>query len=465
MRRVIPFIISITMLSVLLFSGCGEVNRDNELKEMLNANEDSLEDTITEDTCDFEMFSDYMKTWAKSSDVNLAFRGSHSLAIVNDATQGCENEPSVTLLCSFCTTDTQSSIQTVATASTALLGPVDHGKITLIITENNDGRHMGINEVPNRFIASDYLINLQTSSSDTILVSGPKNAVCSFRMNGSTEAPRYAKAYEIKMTMPKYTDPYNFVKGSNYPNPLITIGSLLANSKSSGKRFDIASFTCNTKEGYTPNTATAVIVIDSNSVDSILSKFEKSYSGVEDKFESLESNFVYTMTETEMPETVLSDETSNNLVSLMYTLNTGMCLQEEETGIVLAASYIQSIDTDNGNLSMKLDLRTRGESYLDSISSEYETTAGLCNTDYKCLKKGYVWHSAEKSKLVSFFSSTVPLLEGDSNISLKKYENDEIAPRLPNQDMIIYTFEKNNRKTVLQNITHFIDPDSAKEQQ
>lgn len=53
MRRVIPFIISITMLSVLLFSGCGEVNRDNELKEMLNANEDSLEDTITEDTCDF----------------------------------------------------------------------------------------------------------------------------------------------------------------------------------------------------------------------------------------------------------------------------------------------------------------------------------------------------------------------------------------------------------------------------
>ena len=114
---------------------------------------------------------------------------------------------------------------------------------------------------------------------------------------------------------------------------------------------------------------------------------------------------------------------------------------------------------------MQLDMRTRGESYLDSISSEYETTAGLCNTDYKCLKKGYAWHSAEKSKLVSFFSSTVPLLEGDSNISLKKYENDEIAPRLPNQDMIIYTFEKNNRKTVLQNITHFIDPDSAKEQQ
>ena len=171
------------------------------------------------------------------------------------------------------------------------------------------------------------------------------------------------------------------------------------------------------------------------------------------------------MTETEMPETVLSDETGNNLISLMYTLNTGICLQEEETGIILAASYIRNIDTDNGSLNMQLDIRTRGESYLDSISSEYETTAGLCNTSYKCQKNGYVWHSAEKSMLVSFFTSLVPLLDGDSSISLKKYENDEIAPRLPNQDMIIYTFEKNNRKSVLQNITHFLDPALANDRQ
>ncbi|MGN0701589.1 MAG: hypothetical protein ACI4KL_00185 [Lentihominibacter sp.] len=465
MKRVIPFFILIAMMSALLFSGCGEVNRDNELKEMLSANEDALEDTITKDTCDFELFADYMKSWSESSGVNIRFRGKHSLAIVNDATPGCENEPSVTLLCNFCTTDTGSSVETVATASTALLGPSNHGKITLIITENKDGRHIGINEVPNRFIASDYLINLQTSSSDTILISGPKNATCSFLIEGTTETPRYAKAYEIRMSMPKYTDPYNFVKGSNYPNPINTIGSLLANAKSSGKLFDIASFTCDAKEGYTPNTATAVIVIDSNSVDSILGKFDKSYSNVEDKFDSMEENFVYTITETEMPEAVLSDETSNNLISLMYTLNTGICLQEEETGIVLAASYIKNINTDNGDLSMQLDVRTRGESYLDSISSEYETTAGLCNSRYKCLKKGYVWRSAEKSKLVSFFTTTVPLLEGDSSISLKKYENDEIAHRLPNQDMIIYTFEKNNRKSVLQNITHFMDPELAEERQ
>ncbi|MGN1218170.1 MAG: hypothetical protein ACI4TD_09355, partial [Phocaeicola sp.] len=324
MKRVIPFFILIAMMSALLFSGCGEVNRDNELKEMLSANEDALEDTITKDTCDFELFADYMKSWSESSGVNIRFRGKHSLAIVNDATPGCENEPSVTLLCNFCTTDTGSSVETVATASTALLGPSNHGKITLIITENKDGRHIGINEVPNRFIASDYLINLQTSSSDTILISGPKNATCSFLIEGTTETPRYAKAYEIRMSMPKYTDPYNFVKGSNYPNPINTIGSLLANAKSSGKLFDIASFTCDAKEGYTPNTATAVIVIDSNSVDSILGKFDKSYSNVEDKFDSMEENFVYTITETEMPEAVLSDETSNNLISLMYTLNTGI---------------------------------------------------------------------------------------------------------------------------------------------
>lgn len=463
MKRVIPFIITIALISVMLLAGCGEVNRDNELKEMLSANEDSLKDSIKEETCDFELFSDYMKSWAKSSDINYKFKGSHSIVLVNSATEGFENEPSVTLLCSFCTTDTKSSIETVATASTCLLGPAKHGKITLIITENKDGRHLGIDEIPNNYIKSDYLINMQTSTSDTILVSGPKNAKCSFQMQGTTRKPQYGNAYEIKMSMPKYTDPYSFVKGSNYPNPINTIGSFLANAKSSGKLFDVASFTCTSKDGYTPDSATAVIVIDSNSVDSILSKFDKSFSNIQDKFEVLDDNFVYTMTETDMPETVLNDETCNNLVSLMYTLNTGICIQEEETGIILAASYIQDISTEGGNLSMKVDVRTRGESYLDSISAEYETTAGLCSTDYKCKKNGYIWHSAEKSKLASFFNSKVPLLEGDSNISLKLYENDEIAKRLPKQDMIIYTFEKNNRKTVLENITHFIDPDIEKE--
>ncbi len=47
-------------------------------------------------------------------------------------------------------------------------------------------------------------------------------------------------------------------------------------------------------------------------------------------------------------------------------------------------------------------------------------------------------------------------------VSLRTYENDYIAQDLPKQNMIIYSFEKGDRKTVLSNITDFLDPSVQK---
>ncbi|MDO4177299.1 MAG: hypothetical protein Q4D99_07525 [Bacillota bacterium] len=462
MKRILPFFISILFASVFVFSGCGEFDRNAELKDMLDSNQSSLEETFSEETCEYKMFNDYMTTWAKGSKVDVKYKGKHCTVIVNKATDGCSDEPSTVLLCNLDTTDTASSIGTIATAETALLGPEKHGKITLAITEKEGGRFIGMEEVPDKYLEGDNLINLQPSNSDTVLISGPRHAVCKMHKSGDTTTSSYGNAYEIKMTMPEYTDPYDFVKGNNYPNPINTIGSLLATQKSAGKLFDVAEFSCDYHDGYTPYTARAVIVIDDNHIESFNKKFTKSYESVEKKFDNLETDFVYTFTETDMPESVLDEDVSNNLISLMYTLNTGICLQDEDTGIINASSYIKSIKTKDGDLNITIDLRTRGESYLDNISTEYETTAGLCSTKYSCDKKGLIWLCGDKSYLKEFFTDAVPLLEGDSNISLRTYENDLIAKEHPDQNMIIYTFEGGHKASAMENIVNFMDPDYSK---
>ena len=463
MKRLLFLIISLVFALSLTLSACSDPDRKGELREFLSSNEDAYSMAFTEETCDFNVFSDYMKTWAEANSVEVAFAGEHSIVLTNKATSGYKDEPSCVLLCYFNTEDPGAVKVPVTTGQTALLGPVEHGDISLVITEHTGSRLTGIEEVPAEYLKCDNLLTLNTGSSNNILTSGPITASGKFHNDGEVRQSTYNQAFEITMTMPEFTDPYDFAKGNNYPNPINTIGSFLAGCKSAGKLFDIASFESKANTGCTPFYARAVIVVDSNNIESVKSRFEKSYSNMEGKFEDLEAEFGYTMLETFMPEKVLSDDVADNLISLMYTLNTGVCLQDEDSGLIYAASYIKSISTEDGNLDINLGIRARGESYLDALSAEYETTAGLCSTEYEFNKGGWVWSSDAKSSHVNYFTGCVPP-EGpaESAVSLRAYDDDVIAKELPDQNMIIYTFEKGDRKTVLDNIIDFMDPSIQK---
>ncbi len=457
MKRFSAILISLVFVSALMLSGCGELNRDKELKEIQKTTEGGLEDTFTEETCDFDLLVDYIESWARNADIKVADKTKHTIILFNPATKGHDSEESISLLCSVDPDRIQSELNVISTATTALMGSAKHGDITLAIVENKNGRMIGMEYLDYSKIKSDDLIQLQPSTSNTILTSGADNASCIFSSPAKTKKTDYAKAYEITMSMAKYTDPYNFVKESNYPNPINVIGSLLATERSSSKLFDIASFSYEGKSGYTPYSATAVVVIDNNHIDSFTKKFDKSFENLVDKFDKLEDDFVFTMTETDLPETVLRDNAANHIISLMYALNTGICLQDEESGIVNSTSYIKSISTDNEEFKLVIDIRARGEEYMDTLASEYEVTSGLCSTDYACKKGSRVWSAAKGSHLVDFFTEAVPLNEAEeSDISIKTYETDMIAKELPKQNMIIYTFKKEERTKVILNITHFM---------
>ena len=448
----------------LTLSGCSEMDRGGELREFLNLNEDSFSEAFTEEPCSFSEFKSYMENWAKASSIDIAYEGEHSLVLKNSATSGYEDKPSCLLLCGFNTESASTNKSVIATAQTSLLGPVEHGDILLAISETVGDQFVGIKEIPKKHLACDDLINLNKSSNNNILTSGPVAAVSTFHRSGKTTESDYAQAFEIKLSMPaEYTDPFDFGKSSNYPNPINVIGGFLASGKSSGKLFDIAAFESKANDGYTPYYARAVVVVDSNHIESFQSRFEKSYENIQEKFEDLESEFEYTMEETDMPDNVLSEDVAVGLISLMYTLNTGVCEQDEESGVIYSASYIKSVKTENGDLDIAVGIRARGESYLDSLSAEYETTAGLCSTKYDFKKNGRLWESDQSSDLVTFFTGCVPQTGPvESSVSLKATENDFIAEKLPKQNMIIYAFEKGDRKTVLENITNFLDPSIQK---
>ncbi len=459
MKRFLACIMALVFVCAVTFTGCDDPNTDSVLTEFYKTNEKAVSEKFDKEETSFPLLTNYLKSWAKTNNLDVTKISDHYIVLTNPASEDQKKAKSTVLLCSVDPSDIEPYFETLVTAMTALIGPEEHGKIRLVISESDGGNYVGMNSIPKKYLKGKNLIDLRHSNSNNILTSGANLSSCTFVTNANTMSPQYSTAYEITMIIPEYEDPFNYSKSKNYPNPINVIGSLLASEKSSGKLFNIASFNYKGNDGHVPYSATATVVVDRNNVDSFMNKFDKSYSSMEKKFEKLESDFSYTITETSLPDEVLSSDVSNNLISLMYTLNTGICSQDEETGIVYTASYINSIATENGNLELKISIKSRSDEELQNLFAEYETTAGLCGAKVYTKDKGKTWTSKEDSKLVEFFTKAVPLdSEEDSSISIRSYETDIVASKHPKQNMIIYTFKNKSAETVMLNLVHFMDP-------
>ena len=462
MKRLSPLLVAFIFTVVTVLSGCsgGEINRSEELKGVYETAQENLEKSFQAETCDYDLVTEFLEAWAEGSGVEVEKTADHYTSLLNPATGKGSAKNTTILQCSVHTDDIHSDIKALAMGLACLLGPKEHDNIRLIVTEIDNGQRLGADEVDAKLLKCTDFINLSNSSNYSLSVTGSETATATIKTKATTNAPHYGQAFQITMNFDKYADPYRFDKKNNYPDPITTIGNLLANAKSSGKLFEIASFTSESVEGYMPHKVKAVIVIDANSVESITNRFDKSYNSVEDRFDNIETDFVYTMTETKMPSKVLSDEAANELISLMYTMSSGICDQDEETGIINSASYFKSINTKD-DLTVTVDIRARTTDALDALSSDYEITSGLCNMKYSISKAHPVWSSSEESDLASYFSSIVPQAEDESNIMLSSNELDIFAKKNPNLNAISLNFVKDVSKKTLSNIIDYMDRSKA----
>ncbi|MDO4869777.1 MAG: hypothetical protein Q4A65_05800 [Bacillota bacterium] len=458
MKHILPLIIAFVFAFATFMSGCtdGTVNRSEELKEVLETAQANLNDAFSEESCDYALISEFLKSWAEGCNVEVEKAASHYTVLYNPATEDGTDKKVTTLQCALHTDDIQGDLNALSTALACLLGPTEHNGIRLIVTDIYHRELLGAAAVDKKYLNCDGFINLSNSSDYSLHVAGADTARAVIQTSAKKKAPAYGSAFEITMSFNKFADPFRFDKKNNYPDPIRTIGDLLAGAKSSGKLFEIASFTSEADPGYLPHKVKAVVVLDANSVESLNSRFEKSYKSVENKFDNVDSDFVYTINETEVPSSVLSEKASNELISLMYTLKTGICEQDEETGLIYSASYLSSISTKD-KVKVTVDIRTRGTDYMNALSNDYETTSGLCNMKYSISDSHPAWTSSDDSELAGYFSNLVPLAEGTSDIMLPMNELDLFAKKNTKLNAIAYSFAKDGSKNVMRNITNYLD--------
>ena len=346
-------------------------------------------------------------------------------------------------------------MQPLAVSMTALLGPESHGKITLIVTENNDGNMIGAASVDPKYYECDNFINMEYSKDIQLLTSGAHTFTSTMSADLQTASPSYSRTYTITMSTSAYADPFDF--DTHYPNPVETIGSLLATEKSSGNLFQLVSFDCKVDNGYTPGSATAVVVIDDNDVESFTKKFDKSNESMKKKFDKLEDHFVYTMTETSTPNRVIAPQSSDNIISLMYTLQTGIFLQDEDSGDIISEAYISSISTAGNKLQLTIGSRSLQKSVIDEMNTSFSTTSGLCDIGYSASEQSMTWSANKDKPLAGFFADALSIDDSKPLNTLNSSECDIFASKVPGLNIISYRFNSENREAALLNTLHFME--------
>lgn len=454
MKRFLAVISALALIFSFFLSGCSgsTADRENELKNRLQPVYEELGSNFSGDKGDYSLVSEYLKSWAQKNELKVTKAGSHYIILTDPATSGQKKTDTLTLQCTVDTDDLKHSMETLAIGMTALLGTEEHGRIDLIVTESSSGRFTGAGSIPAKYLKTDNFINLSYSADLALYTSGPESMTSTMTADIEKTSPRYSRAFAVTMSMPDYKDAFDIDK--DYPNPVNVIGNLLATQKSSGKLFQIASFNCDVTDGYLPKSATAVIVIDENSIDSFTKKFSKSYENMKDRFDKLEDSFVYTMTETSMPSQVMSNQSSDNMISLMYTLKTGIYLQDEKSGEVRSASDITSISTSGSRFKAVVSARSLDRDTLKEMSGVFRTTSGLCDINYKENSEYRTWSS--DSSLGSFFRKALSLGDSSPDTVLNRTECEIFASKAKDLNMISYHCNLSSTgKAALLNILHY----------
>lgn len=473
------FMVTMLMLTSVL-SGCGsaDADREQELNDSLEKTYEELTATFSGATGQYDLVAQYIQSWASKNDINITANEESYMVLENPATEGHESIESTTLQCTIDTKKFGNSLQSLAISLTSLLGPLEHGDITLIITETADGEYKGADTVDSEYLQTDNFINLKQNDDIELYTAGSYASSAVMSSDITTEDPYYPHAYAITMRISGHHDPFN-MDDTNHPNPVEVIGNLLANEKSSGQLFQLASFNCEFKHGYIPTSATAVVIIDTNDVSSFEKKFRSSYNNMKKKFEELEENFVYTFTKTAIPEEVMSSETGDNIISLMYTLKTGKyapseedsedvdatedttedtseeAVEEKDEKDIFALAEISSVSTTGGKFILETSFRGTDEEIIEELSELYLTTSSLCDIDYQRSGSYITWPSMDNSDLADFFIDALGSKDAVFDSTIESSECNVFSSKA-SLNMISYQCNIHHGEAALANICHFM---------
>ena len=400
-RKKIIYICAGIVLAAALVTGTLLIERSNRdaeptleqiVTEKLGAYQTDLYDSLATLNTD-EKVADYLVTWASNKDIKAsADKNNNVIFSIRASSDAYEQSQPVLIACEYDSANMQSYVEPIATALTVAKNTNESGAFKIIFMPRTNGKMQGAEALSSDYITKDtkvFVLGASYSSKVATTTGGYKQFLITDKLKKTKST--HDKAYRITI------DGIPSQDASYAMNPIKTLGSLLANFKSTSLLFELSSFSGGESADTIPSSASVTVVINSADEEKFSFKMDRAIAKYLDKYSGDYPEITYTYEEVEVPSKVFTKTETENIVSLMYTAFNGVYYKDDD-GNITAVTNIGKISTKSSKLSISVSTMSSSAELLDEISDAYKTIAGLCNVKSKTVKSYAIYSGGGKTQ-------------------------------------------------------------------
>ncbi len=405
-------IAAITLLVLLGFAIAGFLlTQDNEpaepsldvvLKEKLTAYETDLRDSLGSMETNDDV-AEYLLSWAKNKKITAVKDSAGNVIYTVKAAEHAEDVQPVTLLAGFDASNMEAYIEEMAVALTVAKNVQNNSPLNVIFLAEKTGDKAGIQQLNMNQLADNtavFCLGTTPSGRISTVTGGFEHIAISKKL--TKVEPTYNKAFKITLK----NCPEQLITGKYDAslNPIKTLGSVLANLKSTSLLFELSSFSGGSDKYLSPADATMTVVINDSDTAKFERKLNSSIEKIQEKYGEDYPELEYIYEEVDLPSKVIAKDDTDNLVSLMYTSFNGVYNRNEE-GTITALTNIGRLSTKDSRLTIDVAVMCSDEDMMQEISDAYETICGLCDVTYKVKTSYPVYNGSQMAQTEELLAS------------------------------------------------------------
>ncbi len=450
-KAIIIFLTIILAAGMLTLSGCdndtGSKNTDTE--KLAKTEFDSAAEVLR-GSDSFGPVSEYLKQWAEDKKIEVEKSTDDYLVLSMEASEGYEKAESAVLQMPIGSGDPALRCEVLSVVLTAVETSRAHGDVKIIFTDNSGSDFSGAEKLDREYLNTDNFINFMYEDVPTVYNQGGASSYNRVTKESYVSGSEHDKAFRISIT--GLSGGYaGSTMAAETPNPLEVISGFLAAAKSDGYVFDLASFRGGVSAGTIPKEASAVIVIPSSGVESLKKRFETSHKRFLKNYEETEPDAEYTLTQVDKPSGVFPDSAKDDIINLMYMLDTGST--QDKDGNTISLFNIGAVTTKDGSFKAEIALEDTAKENLADMQLSLETSCGLCHMKCDTRANNEPWITYEGSYLVSKLTD---LCSTEPKSTIVQNENTIFKKRNKKLDLVSFGVNISSAKRSVKVIDDFL---------
>lgn len=341
----------------------------------------------------------YLVNWAENKGIDVTTDDAGNVIYSIKASEGFESQPPSVVLCGYDYTSMESYKNSIASALTIAKNDMPHSEYKVIFISEENGNENGAETLSKKIFDSDTKVFYleDTSSSRIALSTGGLNEY-QLSKDLTYTSTNYDVAYKISISgIPqlKFTS-----INTSAPNPIKTLGELLANFKSTSILFELASFSGGQSSNMIPQDASITIVVNSDQAQKLESNLDRAIEKFYDKYSNDYPDLSYTYEVVDTPSRVISTENSESIVSLLYTAISGVHYKDDN-GEIASIANIGYISTENETLNIEVAASSYSDELIEEITTAYQTISALTDVTYTLAEEMTPFHASEAGEALA----------------------------------------------------------------